>query len=727
MSQESLLSSLKPRQLWKSLGLSESIRIGGSRFWIFPLVAAVLLMASGWYGLHLVSGAIEQKLTDELRTVVESSAASLRFWMDEQVLAVQQAASEVGIRREVEKVAASADRQAADRLHEVLLPLCRIRGFAGYVVLDDSSVVVAASEEELIGDRQLGEKIAGDLSRTLRGESVVTHPFGSVVALPSADGVQRTGQPTMLALSATRDSVGRIVGVLGLRIDPATSFNRIFRTSRFGEVGDLYAFNRSGLMLTPSLFERQLHEQGLLPTGPGTGSVLRTQLREPEGERAPTRLARLAASGPSGVELRPYRNYRGASVVGAWEWLPQFDLGVALEVDAAEADRPVAVLRHVTVGLLAILALCTLVIAAAWVLLFRFQRMASAALANAQECGQYTLEEQIGEGGMGRVYRARHAQLRRPTAVKVLNMKNVREDMLATERFVQEVEVTSQLSHPNTVTVYDYGRTAAGELYYAMEYLDGLTLHQLVAQNGPQPEGRVVHILMQVCGSLEEAHQKGTLHRDIKPENIMLLELGGWPDFVKVLDFGLAKVLERRGDARLTRVNAVAGTPMYLAPERIEDSELVDARSDVYSVGGVGYFLLTGQPVFGGKTAQEVMVKQLRAKPVPPSERLGRPLNKDLEEVILSCLEKDMSQRPKSAADLACALAACMAPDSWTLVSAKRWWQLYQQKTSMQGVRTAILPQLQAAKLREGQSRVEYELDSGAMNSSQMASDTETK
>lgn len=384
-------------------------------------------------------------------------------------------------------------------------------------------------------------------------------------------------------------------------------------------------------------------------------------------------------------------------------------------------------LRQVRIALLLVLVVSVLGILGAAVGLVRHYRKASIEPANAQECGQYVLEEKIGEGGMGRVYRARHTLLRRPTAVKVLNMKNVRADMQATERFVQEVEVTSQLSHPNTVTVYDYGRTAAGELYYAMEYLDGLTLHQLVKRNGPQPENRVVHILMQVCGSLEEAHLKGTLHRDIKPENVMLLDLGGWPDFVKVLDFGLAKVLQRRGDARLTRANAVAGTPMYLAPERIEDSEHVDARSDLYSVGAVGYFLLTGQPVFAGKTAQEVMVKQLRAKPIPPSERLGRTLNKDLESVIMSCLEKDMSKRPRSAAQLASDLSSSTASDVWTPANARRWWQEHRQRTTAQGGPTLILPQVQAAHLREQGPSDSITVDSAAVNSSRIVSDAEAK
>ena len=246
------------------------------------------------------------------------------------------------------------------------------------------------------------------------------------------------------------------------------------------------------------------------------------------------------------------------------------------------------------------------------------------AILAAKHLGQYTLDEKIGSGGMGWVYRARHALLRRPTAVKVLDPAKV--SHLAVTRFEREVQLTSQLTNPNTVAIYDYGRTPEGVFFYAMEYLDGINLEDLVNRFGPLPEGRVVSILRQVCGSLAEAHGMGLVHCDIKPANILLCHRGGVPDFVKVLDFGLAKAVGAESQAGLNSADSITGTPLYLSPESIERPDAVDARTDLYALGAVGYFLLTGTPVFRGATIAEVCGQHLRAQPEPPSQRLGRPI-----------------------------------------------------------------------------------------------------
>ncbi len=288
---------------------------------------------------------------------------------------------------------------------------------------------------------------------------------------------------------------------------------------------------------------------------------------------------------------------------------------------------------------------------------------------HARQLGQYTLEEKLGEGGMGVVYRARHAMLRRPTAVKLLKPDRMGEASL--RRFEREVQLTASLSHPNTVTVFDYGRTPDGVFYYAMEYLEGLGLDQLVAADGPQPPGRVAHVLRQVLEALAEAHGVGLVHRDIKPANVILCERGGLPDVAKVVDFGLVKDLET-ADA-MTHDTALVGTPLYLAPEAIRSSA-ADARSDLYSVGAVAYFLLTGRHVFEGATLIEVCGHHLHTPPTPPSERLGRPLPRALEAWVLQCLEKDPSRRPPSAAEAAARLVRCDLDGDWTREKARAWW-----------------------------------------------------
>jgi serine/threonine-protein kinase len=292
-------------------------------------------------------------------------------------------------------------------------------------------------------------------------------------------------------------------------------------------------------------------------------------------------------------------------------------------------------------------------------------------VARARRLGQYTLLEKIGEGGMGVVYRAEHQMLRRRTAIKLLPPASAGAEGL--KRFEREAQLTARLNNPHTVSVYDYGRTPEGAFYYVMEYLDGLDLDRLVREAGALPPGRVVHILSQVCEALAEAHSVGLIHRDIKPANIVLSDYGGVPDFAKVLDFGLVKDLTASGDARLTRENILAGTPQYLAPESIRDGTSSDPRSDLYAMGAVAYFLLTGAPVFQG-TPMQVIQSHLVAAPESPSARLGHPVPAKLERVVLDCLEKDPALRPESAPVLAARFAACDDVPPWSPADAKAWW-----------------------------------------------------
>jgi len=283
----------------------------------------------------------------------------------------------------------------------------------------------------------------------------------------------------------------------------------------------------------------------------------------------------------------------------------------------------------------------------------------------AQQLGQYVLVKKIGEGGMGAVYLSRHLMLRRPTAVKLLLPERVGRESL--ERFEREVVRTSQLTHPNTVAVYDYGRSPDGVFYYAMEYLGGgIDLDRLVRTHGAQPAERVRQIVIQICGSLAEAHERGLIHRDIKPANIILCERGAVPDVVKVVDFGLVK--EITADAG-TSTQVVLGTPAYLAPEAVTDPSAIDARSDLYAVGCVGYFLLTGRPVFEGKTSVDLCIQHVTRPPPSPPE-LGA-----LAGLVAACLAKTPGARPASAAALARALHDLGPLGDWDDARAAGWWR----------------------------------------------------
>lgn len=287
----------------------------------------------------------------------------------------------------------------------------------------------------------------------------------------------------------------------------------------------------------------------------------------------------------------------------------------------------------------------------------------------ARRLGQYALVEKLGEGGMGTVYRAHHALLRRPTAVKLLHAG--RNGPAALARFEREVQLTSSLTHPNTVVIYDYGRSPDGVFYYAMEYIDGLNLEDLVQFDGPQSPGRVVHVLGQVCAALAEAHAVGLVHRDIKPANIMLCNRGGVADFVKVLDFGLVKDLAE--DSNLSQSMTLIGTPLYIAPEAIQPGP-VDGRADIYALGAVAYFMLSGGPVFTGGTMIEVCAKHLSLSPEPLSSKMGEgKIPAELDALVLRCLAKDPAARPASAQALRAALGALpLAP--WSPEAAQSFW-----------------------------------------------------
>jgi serine/threonine-protein kinase len=287
--------------------------------------------------------------------------------------------------------------------------------------------------------------------------------------------------------------------------------------------------------------------------------------------------------------------------------------------------------------------------------------------------GQYVLERKLGQGGMGEVYRARHGMMRRPSAVKLMRADLAGEAHI--HRFEREVQLTARLTHPNTITIFDYGRTDDGVFYYAMELLDGATLARIVAVDGPQPPGRVVRVLGMLCGALHEAHGIGLIHRDIKPANIMLCTQGGEFDVVKLLDFGLVKEVQVDGDMTVTGVNTVVGTPKYMAPESILPPHVADARADIYAVGAVAYFLLAGGDVFSGQSILEICTQQLHKAPEPLAAR-GVSVPPELEAIVMSCLSKDPNGRPQSAAELRRRVDGC-GIEPWDSDRAAGWWRAH--------------------------------------------------
>ncbi len=298
----------------------------------------------------------------------------------------------------------------------------------------------------------------------------------------------------------------------------------------------------------------------------------------------------------------------------------------------------------------------------------------------AREMGSYRLTELLGRGGMGEVWKARHRLLRRPAAIKVIHgdMVGVADaggQGIVLKRFEQEAQATASLRSPHTVELYDFGMASDGSFYYVMELLEGFDLGTMVDRFGPLPPERAIQLLQQVCHSLAEAHEHGLIHRDIKPANIFVCPYGRDPDFVKVLDFGLVKVPTKSNsdDVNLTTGGFAGGTPSYIAPEQAM-GEKVDGRTDIYSLGCVAYWLLTGGLVFEAPSAAKLIADHVYATPRRPSERARSKIPADLERVVLCCLEKKPADRPQSAEELSELLGACETDAAWTRGMARDWW-----------------------------------------------------
>lgn len=681
------------RSLTRSLALTALFL--KEQLWIWPLFAAIVLAIIGTFAREKVDEAIRVKLAADLETIRNAEVAGLESWLQEQKRNVSSAARTDDVIRLAAELESLADKPdvtshdlvnapASDQLAEQLTPWLEEFQYSGWCLADRKHRIIGSYAEELIGKQSL-RGYSEFIEKVFEGKPVVSHPFPSLLMLTDEKGRTSAGVPTMYAFAPIRDAEGKIFAALGFRLRPEVDFTHIMSAARGGKSGETFAFNRDGLLLAGSRFDDELKRMGLIPDLPDAQSILTLELRDPgvdltTGVKAALRGSERplmkgvadAAQGHSGVDVLGFRDYRGVPVVAAWTWLPEYEFGVLTKTDKDEAYAPLYTVRPIFWGLFGLLAASALGIFVSTVFISRLRQTARHEALKALKLGQYELEEKIGQGAMGVVYRGHHAMLRRPTAIKLLDTDKTTGVSIA--RFEREVRLTSQLNHPNTICIYDFGRTPEGIFYYAMELLDGIDLATLVKSAGPQTEGRVIHLLTQVCGSLNEAHSLGLIHRDIKPANIMVCQRGGMFDVVKLLDFGLVKAVDVGLESALTSTNSLTGTPLYMSPEAVTNSETVDARSDLYSLGAVGYFLLTGSALFSGTSVLDVCRQQVDAVPEPPSKRAGRKIDPDLEAIIMECLAKNPNQRPSSAAELAEALWVCEGAGTWTANAARDWW-----------------------------------------------------
>ncbi len=679
---------------WPDSTVDTHKRRQGFRFGLATFGILALLAVLGLWTHQAVRESLNAIVSQTLQALLDADVTAIERWMEAEKERAETWAQHPILRQHVKELLSlirsmptRTDRvqkvaRARDAIHIILRTITERADNYGFAIADPSGLIIVSSTPRT--DQQLGKRISPFVyhfvAEAFQGETVLCPPYPANRLDPSVD----LQVPVILtAAPIYDDGNSEVIAVLGFITDPDKDFSRILSVARVGKTGQTYAFDQSGVMLTGSRFDAQLKAFGLLQENDAARYGQTVVLRDPGGDltqgfrtfgslsaRPLTRMAAAATSGQNGIDLEGYRDYRGVKVIGAWKWLANYGIGVATEVEQGEAFRALRPLQLAFWGLFLLVAASTL----GAVTLSYFVRHLKRRVDRIKQLGQYTIEGYIGAGGMGAVYKARHTLLRRPTAVKMLRRD---QNPQALARFEREVQLTCELTHPNTIAIYDYGHTQEGLFYYAMEYIDGITLAELIKVEGPLPPARVIHILKQVCGSLAEAHGRGLVHRDIRPPNIMLCERGGWHDVVKVLDFGLVKELNTAVDLQLTRPLEIYGTPLYTAPERLQDPSINTPQCDLYSVGVVGYNLLTAQDLFTDTSPIELKLvrKTISEPPRPPSASVDRSIPPRLERLILDCLAKKPEQRPASAQHINDILDTIEGAGRWGEAEARVWWE----------------------------------------------------
>ncbi len=666
---------------WSSSLLSRKAWTFGRLLW---LGGVALLIALLFFGLdRLVGGSVGRQVEKHLETILNADVQALQTWFRAQETLVDLLADRKPIKDAAEKLTSTGHKnnhRAHKALHDTLEPLCKDdSNYDEYFILSLDGQILSARQPELNGQR-VDPRFQTLRKQLVSGKTVVTAPIFEPSLANNEKGPKRS--VTIWAIAPIRNPQKKAIAALAIGIDPEEEFSDILAIGHVGTTGETFAFNKEGYVLSELPRAGKLVDAGLLRSG--ESPVLRLKLRDPEvplvwavrpkkpmEKWGPTLMVASATEGGTDVNVMGYRNHLGERVVGAWTWIPEYNFGVATEMEKREAFAPHRMVRIVIWILAGLLAFAVLGIVVTGFVVTTLQKRMKKVDQEIHELGQYTLLNKIGEGGMGAVYKAQHAMLQRPTAVKLLRQENCSESDLA--RFEREVQLTSRLSHPNTIAIYDYGRAPDGLFYYAMEYLIGVTLEKFVEKVGPVPEARAIYVLQQVCSSLEEAHELGLVHRDIKPANIMLCKHGGQFDVVKVLDFGLVKDVTE-GQTGTTTHNYILGTPLYLSPEAITTPEVVEPARDIYAVGAVAYYLLTGRPVFDGANPMQIFQKHMGHTQIPPSEVVGWDIDSDLESIVMRCLAKNANERPMTVGDLWTLLAECRKASRWDRNKAKAWW-----------------------------------------------------
>ncbi len=661
------------------LAAGKTIKFKSRRLLLAALAALVVVAGSGWWATHAVTESVEDLLTANLEANLNVSATALTAWIESELSLVRFWAEEEALRRLVQaRLRDGAGEGDLEKIDNLLTEGYTAKEVRDWAIFDPEGNILFLDRKNTDQDKSTAEAMKRYHEKIMQGQSIFIPP---IPVSKLIEGYEDKYETMIITAAPVRDLDGAIIAALLFGVTPDGTFSRILQASRMGVSGDTYAFNRNGVLLSTSRFEKELLSLGLLRGSWDSQYIPRALIRDPGGDLSagfkptgspetwpPTLMLASAQKGESGIDLSGYRDIRGETVVGAWRWLPEFDFGIAIEVPHERVERIQRPIRLAVQGLMGLLIALTGLTLFSTLWVSRLQK----SIDEIKQVGHYTIEEKLGEGGMGKVYKANHALLKRPTAIKFLKPDALSADSL--ERFEREVQITSRLTHPNTIDVYDFGRTPEGVFYYAMEYLPGISLSDLIVLEGAIPPARAIHILRHICYSLEEAHGLGLIHRDIKPPNIILCERGGQYDAVKVLDFGLVKDVKNQ-DVQMTAMHEVAGTPAYVAPERLTDPTKVDHRADIYSLGSVGFNLLSGTDTFEGTTAVEICYNVMKTPPPRVSAKATQPIPEALDQLIDDCLAKDPNDRPADVSRIIAILDAIEGLAAWDQAAARQWWQ----------------------------------------------------
>ena len=626
------------------------------RFWLIVdamIAALVVVVLVGLWAYFQVRGSLRDLRTTGLTTFLESQSHVIELWIDEKRRDAERWAATPAVRRAAGALVRAGEPALACRdatqapFRGEIAPFMAVEELTAFNLMARDGRIVSATRGDNCG-REVSTAFRQRLAPVFEGRTLFVPPLADAERVAGA--AAEHAEALAWVEAPVRGADGSVVAALGFGRRAADRFARLLAADVAGTSREAYAFDEQGRMLTDSRFAK----------APGA-------VRDGAGSLTPLAAAALEhRDSLQGVLAEPYRNYRGALVIGAWRWLPEARMAVAAEVEAAEAYAPLGYLQEAFAGLFALVLVS--MTAAASTSLWAVR----AGLREARRVGPYRIEREIGEGGMSNIYLATHAYLRRSAAVKVLKPHLATDEVVA--RFRREAQLCSQLEHPNTVEVYDYGNTRDGRWYYAMEYLQGLSIHDLVHEHGPMPVARVVHALRGACGSLEEAHERGWVHRDVKPGNIMLCLRGGHHDVVKVLDFGLIKQLGNPDTRDITQYAKVLGTPLFMAPERIRNPSDADARADIYALAAVAFYALTGRNAFEARTDHDIVYRVMN-EPAPALSQAGAAdVPGALEALVMRCLEKDRERRPARVDEVRTVLEAVAATHPWTEADARAWW-----------------------------------------------------